>query len=147
MPRNGFTLVELLVVIAIMGLMASVVVMTMGLPGGGPADSATRFATRLGAARDAAILGGRPMSVWVSASGYGFDRFQEGRWQPLAAKPFEGGNWERGIQVAVSDGAERRMRLRFDSVGLPDAPASVRLARDGQAAEVRVAANGDVTVR
>jgi hypothetical protein len=48
--------------------------------------------------------------------------------------------------VMLSAGTVARGRIRFDSLGLPDLAASVRLTRDGQTAEVRVAANGDVTV-
>ncbi|HUE78644.1 MAG TPA: GspH/FimT family pseudopilin [Sphingomicrobium sp.] len=147
MPRNGFTLVELMVVIALMALMAGAVVMTVGAPGGGPAAGATRFASRLAAARDEAIVSGRPMSAWVTPSGYGFDRFQGGRWQPMSAAPFEGDNWEPGTDVKLATATEARVRVRFDSLGLPDSPASVRLVRDGRTAEVRVAANGDVAVQ
>lgn len=146
MTRNGFTLVELLVVILVMALLAGAVVMTAGLPGGGPTEAATRFASRLGAARDTAITGGQPVAVWVSASGYGFDRYVEGSWQPIAVRPFETVNWESGTTVAVDDGRQPALRIRFDSTGLPEGPASVRLGRDGQSAEVSVAANGDVKV-
>lgn len=146
MERNGFTLTELMVVIALMALMAGAVVATVGSPGGGPSAGATRFASRVAAARDEAIVGGRPISVWVTPSGYGFDRFQGGRWQPMSAKPFEGDDWDRGTAVAIPARSEVRARVRFDSLGMADAPASVQLERDGQRSEVRVAANGDVTV-
>lgn len=146
MTRNGFTLIELLVVIAITALMAGAVVMTVGSPTGGPNEAASRFASRIGAARDAAILGGRPVGVWVSASGYGFDRFDQGRWQPIGIKPFEGADWDRGTQIVMNGGAERSIRLRFDTVGLPEAPALVSIVQDGRSAQVGIAANGDVTV-
>jgi hypothetical protein len=48
--------------------------------------------------------------------------------------------------MRVAGGTGARTRIRFDSLGLPDAPAAVRLALAGREAEVRVAANGDVTV-
>lgn len=147
MPRNGFTLVELMVVIALMAVMAGAVVIIAGAPGGGPSASATRFANRLAAARDEAIVSGRPMSAWVTRSGYGFDQFQGGRWQAMSVKPFEGDNWDRGTAVALSGGGQGRARVRFDSLGLPDAPTSVKLARDGRTAEVRIDANGDVGVQ
>ena len=144
MRRTGFTLVELLVVIAIMAVMAGAVVLTFAGPGSGPTESATRFASRLAAARDEAVLTGRPVSAWVAASGYGFERYQDGQWQPLTARPFAGDDWDEGTRVDGGD--DGRARIRFDSLGLPDAPAEVRLALDGRSAAVRVAANGDVTV-
>lgn len=145
-PRNGFTLVELLVVIAVMALLTGAVVLTAVSPAGA-SDSATRFAGRLAAARDQAVLSGRPVSAWVSPSGYGFDQLSAGRWQRMTDRPFEGADWGRGTTVrsAAAAAGEGRARVRFDSLGLPDQPFAVRIERDGRAAEVRVAANGDVT--
>ena len=144
MERNGFTLVELMIVIAVMGLLASAVVLTAGSTGGGPQDAATRFASRLAAARDEAVLTGRPISAWVSPSGYGFDQMRDGRWQRLDEKPFKGDDWGKGMAVSFA-GEQARSRVRFDSLGLPDQPLQLQLSRDGRAAAVRVAANGDVT--
>lgn len=146
MTRNGFTLVELMVVIAVMGLVAAVVVMTAGMPGGGPADSATRFAGRLAAARDQAILTGQPVSAWATSSGYGFDRFRGGHWEALTERPFEGDNWPDGTQVAIGS-SSGRVRVRFDSLGMTDEPFALRLSSDGRTAVVRIAANGDVAVK
>lgn len=153
MARNGFTLIELMVVIALMALMAGAVAMTIGGPGGGPADAATRFASRLAAARDSAITGGRPISPWVSASGYGFDQYLGGRWQQLTVKPFDGDDWPEGVRATTdaAPGPGRQAappaRVRFDSIGLPDRPLTVRLFGDGRRVEVQLAANGDVSVR
>lgn len=144
MRRNGFTLVELMVVIAVMALMAGAVVVTAGGTSGGPAAAASRFASRLAAARDEAIISGRPISAWVAPSGYGFERHQSGAWQAMSAKPFQGDDWQSGTVVAL---AGARVRLRFDSLGLPDQPTSFALTRDGRTARVNVAANGDVTVQ
>lgn len=143
MRRNGFTLVELMVVIALMALMAGAVVVTAGTPGSGATAAATRFASRLAAARDEAIVSGRPISAWVAPSGYGFERFQGGSWQAMSAKPFAGDDWQSGTVVALS-GA--RARVRFDSLGLPDRPASFAITRDGRTTRVQIAANGDVSV-
>ncbi|MBA2467018.1 MAG: GspH/FimT family pseudopilin [Sphingomonas sp.] len=146
MARNGFTLVELMVVVAVMGLMAGAVVMTVGVPRSSPSGDATRFASRVAAARDEAIVGGRPMSAWVTASGYGFERFAAGRWQPVATAPFDGGDWQQGTRVAFSRDSDGRARVRFDSLGMPDAATDVSLQRDGRRSRVRITANGDVTV-
>lgn len=146
MARNGFTLVELMIVIAVMALLASAVVLTAGTVGGGPQDAATRFASRLAAARDEAILTGRPMSAWVSPSGYGFDQLRQGRWERLDEKPFQGDDWGHDMAMSLA-GEQARSRVRFDSLGLPDQPLQLRLSRGGSTAAVRVAANGDVTAQ
>ncbi len=147
MPRNGFTLVELMVVLMVMALFAGAVVMTIGDVRGDSSQSADRFAARLAAARDEAIVGGAPISAWVTASGYGFDRYQAGRWQPLTTRPFEQADWDEGTAVAVEGAAEPRARIRFDSLGMPDAPLTLRLARNERASFIDIIANGDVKVR
>ena len=146
MRRNGFTLVELMVVIAVMALMAGAVVVTTGGSGSGPSAATTRFASRLAAARDEAVVSGRPISAWVTPSGYGFERYHGGAWQPMSAKPFEGDNWQPGTVVASPASGGARASVRFDSLGLADGPATFARTRDGRTARVRVAANGDVTV-
>lgn len=146
MQRNGFTLVELMVTIAILAVAAGVVVLTVGSPGGGPREPAMRIATRIAAARDQAILTGRPMSIWLAPSGYGFDRFRGGHWEQVREKPFTGADWPVGTVLALARADQGRARVRFDSLGLPDSPASIQLSRDGQVAHVQVFANGDVRV-
>ena len=146
MHRNGFTMVELLVVIAVMALMAGAVVVTAGGTGSGPAEAATRFASRLAAARDEAVVGGRPISAWVAPSGYGFERHQQGRWQAMTAKPFQGDNWDSGTVIAMPAERGARASVRFDSLGLADRPVTFALTRDGRTARIHVAANGDVTL-
>ncbi|MDQ3245900.1 MAG: GspH/FimT family pseudopilin [Pseudomonadota bacterium] len=146
MKGNGFTLVELMVVIAVMALIAGAAVLTIASPGDGPKDSATRFATRLAAARDEAVLRARPVSAWVTASGYGFEQYAGGQWQPITAKPFAGANWPEGTRVSLDDSSSARARVRFDSLGLPESPARFSLAADGRTVAIAVAANGDVRV-
>ena len=146
MPRNGFTLIELMVVIAVMALMAGAVIEPAGAPSSGPGAGASRFASRLAAARDEAIVSGRPISAWVAPSGYGFERYRGGAWQPVSTKPFQGDDWPLGTVVALPGDAGARASVRFDSLGLADRPGSFVLTRDGRSARVSVAANGDVTV-
>lgn len=141
MRANGFTLVELMVVIALLALAASVAMLTVGGGESEPHDSATRFAGRLAAARDEAIMTGRPVQAWVSRSGYGFDQHRAGAWQPLGQRPFGGADWPAGTTVPAA------VRLRFDSLGLPDGPAALQLSSGARSAVVRIAANGEVSVQ
>jgi general secretion pathway protein H len=145
-PRNGFTLVEMMIVIAVTALLAGVVVMTVGAPGTGPKEAATKFASRVAAARDQSILSGRPISAWVSASGYGFDQLRHGHWEKLDRKPFEGDDWGPTMQVGLTGAGASRARVQFDSLGVADQALAVRLARAGESAGVRIAASGEVTV-
>lgn len=141
MRPNGFTLVELLVAITVMALLAVAVVLTLPPSGAGASDAAQRFAARVAGARDQAVLTGQPIGVWVSPSGYGFERLQEGAWQALEQKPFRQEDWGRDVQAAAA------VRVRFDNAGLPDRAAEVTVAEAGRQATVRIAANGDVAVQ
>ncbi|MFN2259632.1 MAG: GspH/FimT family pseudopilin, partial [Parasphingopyxis sp.] len=113
---SGFTLIELMVVFFIVGLTATVVMIS--LPDGsrevrGDAD---RFAQRVAAARDEAVLESQPIALWVSPSGYGFERRREGTWQPIVQPPFDATDWRGGTVARVPP---EGTRLVFDSVGLP----------------------------
>lgn len=143
MRENGFTLVELLVAITVMALLASAVVLTMPSSSGGADRAVSQFAARAAAARDQAILSGRPIGLWVTPSGYGFESLQGGAWQPLTQKPLQQTNWGGEVQAAVGAGAGR---VRFDPTGLPDRPLDVTVAEGGRSATVRITASGDVVV-
>ena len=113
MGERGFTLVELLVVITVMALLATGVVLTLPASGAGARDAAGRFAARVAAARDTAVLTGRPTGLWVSPSGYGFEQLQGAQWRAVDARPLVQEDWGRGVQAGVQGQA----RVRFDSVG------------------------------
>ena len=142
MTRNGFTLVEMMIVIAVMALLAGVTVLTFGPIGADPKDAATRFASRVAAARDQAILTGRLISAWVSPSGYGFDQFRDGRWEKMEQRPFEAADWGTGMKASL----DSRTRVRFDSLGITDKPLGIRLSRGVESAGIWIAASGEVSV-
>ena len=142
--EHGFTLVELMVVIAIIGLASAAVVLSIPDPRGRVMDDAERFAGRLLAARDNAIVGAQPMAVWVSASGYGFERWRDRQWIPIEDKPFAMTNWRAGTSAALGEAG--RTQIVFDSTGLPDDAVAVRLQRADEAVTVRVDMAGKVLV-
>lgn len=154
MKRDGFTLVEMLVVMLVMALLATTVALTAG--GGGRAidTDAFRLASRIAAARETAITSARPVGVWVSRSGYGFDLRAGGNWHPADQKPFETVDWPAGTAVAAARMPGRQAsfsgdhaRLVFDNLGLPDSPMRLDISRDGRSAQVAVLPNGDVQVQ
>jgi general secretion pathway protein H len=143
--EHGFTLIELMVVITIIGLAVATVMWAMPDPRGRLLDEATRFAVRARAAQQSAIVEARPMSVWVSDGGYGFDQRDRGSWVSIGEKPFRVTSWTNGTHAIVANG-QGRDRVMFDSTGFADRPLDVRLTRDAEAVTVRVGADGAVKV-
>lgn len=154
MNRDGFTLVEMLVVMLVMALVVTAVVLTAGGSARGVDADASRLASRIAAARETAITSARPVGLWVSRSGYGFDVRSGGAWRPASRKPFETVDWPAGTIVVAGGMPGReaslgggRARLVFDNLGLPDSPMRLDVIRDGSSARIAVLPNGDVQVQ
>jgi len=141
--EHGFTLVELMVVITIIGLASAVVAFAMPDPRGRVLDEGLRFAARVRAARDIAIVEARPVSLWVTGGGYGFDRRVGGAWTPVADKPLRVERWSDQTRAALPDAAGRT-RVTFDPTGVADRSVDIRLSRRGADALVRIGADGEV---
>jgi general secretion pathway protein H len=134
-----------MVVITIIALASVAVVLAIPDPRGRVREDAERFASRTRAAHDAAIVDARPVSVWVTAGGYGFDERAGGRWQALGDKGLRVAQWGKGVQ-AVTSVANGRDRVVFDPTGMSDQPLVVELRRDGQSVRVSIGVNGAVRV-
>lgn len=144
--EHGFTLVELMVVVVVIALAAAVAVYAMPDPRGRVADEAARFGLRARAAHDAAIVGGRSVSLWITPGGYGFDQRVAGAWTPMADTPMRVTRWNDGTAARIDGATGGRLRVVFDPTGLADRAAQVVLTRGPARAVIDVAADGTVRV-
>ncbi|WP_188446660.1 GspH/FimT family pseudopilin [Sphingomonas psychrolutea] len=143
--EHGFTLIELMIVVTIIGLASAAVVLALPDPRGRLTDEAERFAARTRAAHDLAIVGAQPISVWVSAGGYGFDERRDGAWVAMAERPLRVTQWSKGTSAQPS-GENSRDRVLFDPTGIADRPLDVTLERSDQTIVVHVGTDGKVRI-
>jgi general secretion pathway protein H len=140
--QMGFTLIELMVVITIIGVMAAAVILVFPDPRGSLEGEAERFAARVLAVRDEAVIGSRETVLIVATTGYRFERRARGQLLPLTEKPFAPQIWTAGTAAAVA----RETRVTFDPTGLASAPLSLRLVRGGAQVVIDIAADGTINV-
>lgn len=140
--EHGFSLVELMVALVILGLAATAVILTLPTSASGLNDEASRFAARAAALRDHAVVEARPMRLWVSASGYGFERRDANGWTSVRDRALQADDWPNGVAAQWNGNVQGR--LTYDRLGLPDRAGVLTLSADGQQRIVRVDAAGNV---
>ena len=65
-----------MIVITVIGLASAVAVLSLPDRRGRVTDEALKFAARVRAAHDVAVVEASPVSIWVTRGGYGFDRLK-----------------------------------------------------------------------
>lgn len=141
--EHGFTLIELMVVLVIIGLLSGTVLLTMSDPRGRISGDIDRFAGRVRAARDSAIIAGKPVALWVSPTAFGFERRAQGQWQAVTDGPLASSDWSGGTQAQLASATQ--LRAVFDTVGRADQPLRFKLLRDGREIALRMDLDGKVT--
>lgn len=129
----GFTLVELLAVLAIAGIASAAIVLAIPDGRGSLAAEAERFAARVDAAQEQAVLESRAIALEVDADGYLFRRREGVGWRVLRTH-----RWTNGAAGAPGQSL-------FDSTGLVE-PLAVELVRGPERARIDIAADGGVHV-
>jgi general secretion pathway protein H len=132
-----------MIVLAVMGLLAGVAVWRWPSSDNDARTEAQALATRIAAARDQAIIGGRPLALVVEPGGYRFEQRSGGEWSGTTEPALRERRWKEGVTASL---AASGTRVRFDSVGLPDRAATLRLQSGGRASEVRILADGEVMI-
>nr|WP_326525694.1 prepilin-type N-terminal cleavage/methylation domain-containing protein [Sphingomonas sp.] len=97
------TLVEMLVVLAIIGIASGGVALAIGSATRAPSveSEARRFATRLEAAGDDAMLGDRMVALTVDASGYGFAKVSSDGLIPKGAPRLDWHTLPAGVEMTL----------------------------------------------
>lgn len=138
----GFTLVELMVVLVIIGLTSAAVILSLPDPRGSLRTEAERFAARVRAAQELAIVGQRPVALTVRPDGYAFEQRRRAQWEPTDEPGLKPRTWASGTVVrAHGDGG----RTVFDTTGVVDALA-VTLSRDETRVAVTLSPDGTIDV-
>ena len=155
LPRSlrGFTLVEILVVCAIMAIMATLAVVRLEQSDASRlGDAGEDLTRRLEAARDEAVIRGRPVAFSSDGQGYQFWLAADNAtWIPLpGADSPAAGRFARGVELSAVrvNGAARPLgeRVVFSPFGLVE-PFALTLAAGSSRVDVLADALGRFETR
>ena len=146
LPRDaGVSLIEALMALMIVSMMAGAVVLLAGGREQHARVEAERLAARLQLASEESVIANRTLALNFTAEGYGFERFDDGRWvaaehgSPLAFRP-----WPRELSAEADGAREGRIAL-FDALGGADSMGVV-LSQNGVRWRVSISEEGQVNV-
>jgi general secretion pathway protein H len=155
--NRGFTLVEMLMVLVIIGLLSSVVVLTVPMGSASLRDEARVLAARLKLAAQESVMRGAATGALISPEGYAFYRLQNGKWIEVTdERAFARQVWRKGVTAetartanmtsAVSDKKVIVPNVVFDPTGLSS---TFSIALSAQSERLTVTANdkGEVVIR
>jgi general secretion pathway protein H len=123
--------------------MSAAVLAAMPDPGGALTVEAERFAARVRAAQDRAVMDNRPIAIRVDQAGYAFDWREGGEWRPIGQRPFNARGWQKGTSAQIEAGAAR---ILFDSTGFSEAQ-RITLERGRDRVVVEISGGGYVHVQ
>jgi general secretion pathway protein H len=135
----GFTLVELMVAILIIGIASAALVLTMPDSQDRPARVAERLAARAAAARDLAIISGRPVRLTADETGLTATISAQNGWQA----PQDTALARAALPGGLTLSADPAGPVEFDATGLAT-PARLVISGAGAAAAVTIDAGGGV---
>lgn len=142
----GVSLVEAMVALLIVSLVVGVVML---LAPGDDRDArrvAEQLATRMALASEESVIVNRPLSLVLTADGYGFERLEDNGWFPAEPRsPLAFRAWEDDVVVRVEPAADDARVARFDVLGGATAT-SIVLDRAGSRWRVRLSEAGEVDV-
>ncbi len=114
--NRGLTLVELLVVLAIVALIASVIALNAPAPANDARTEADRFAARLKAASQQAIMTGTVIGLDLNQADYRFYTYHRGDWSLADAAELHADQFPDGVSVSIDIAGAPKTEERQEKV-------------------------------
>ena len=143
---RGMTLVEVMLVVFIIGLVSTLVVLTMPQRPTPERRAAQSVSALLYQAQDRAILTGQPVGLEIDEAGYGLAVWDGAEWASLASDK----TWPEGVTIerigeTVSAHPDHWPDVLLDPTGI-QAPASFRLRGRYEILDMVLREGGDVQI-